>query len=320
MALRPATPSLNALRAFEAAARHGSFARAATELAVTPGAISQQVANLEARLGISLFDRNGPQLVLRDAGRAYLPALQKAFDEIEAATLDLLTHGGADRKLVIGALPTLATVWLIPRLARFQTAFPHIRPVIETLSLNFATPNRMPDLGVHQMDVGLYFGNGHWPGFASFKILEEQQIVVAAPGLIAQKDLSDAVDSATLLARYPRLVHTTRPRAWHQWGLANDVVIHGEPGLGFEHFFMLIEAAKSGMGIALLPRILIETALAKGDLEIVAKGSLQASDAYYLICDETRQNDPEITAFRQWLLSEATLAQTAGTNTGVNVP
>ncbi|PKR54709.1 LysR substrate-binding domain-containing protein [Thalassospira marina] len=308
MALRPATPSLNALRAFEAAARLGSFARAASELSVTPGAVSQQVANLEARLGITLFDRNGPQLTLREAGRAYLPALQKAFDGIEAATLDLLTHGGSDRKLVIGALPTLATVWLIPRLSRFQNEFPKIRPVIETLSLNFATPDRMPDLGVHQMDVGLYFGNGHWPGFASFKILEEQQVVVAAPGLVSA-DIRDHARltgaDADILSRFPRLVHTTRPRAWHQWAQVNDVVIHGEPGLGFEHFFMLIEAAKSGMGIALLPRILIEPALAKGDLEIVHNGTLQASDAYYLICDENRQHDPEITAFRQWLLHEA---------------
>jgi DNA-binding transcriptional LysR family regulator len=308
MALRPTTPPLNALRAFEAAARLGSFARAAEELSVTSGAISQQVANLEASLGMTLFERNGPKLTLREAGRAYLPSLRRALDEIEAATLDLVTHGAGERKLVIGVLHTLASSWLIPRLNRFQNEHPDIRPVIETLALNFATPERSPDLGARQMDVGLYFGDGRWSGMICDKLFDEIQVVVAKPGYVSSGDATGEnrpVDPSELIARYPRLVHTTRPKAWHDWAQANGIAITGAPGPAFEHFFMLIEAAKAGMGIALLPKVLIEEPLAEGSLEIVSEARLKSSGAYYLITPETRQDVPEVRAFRDWVLGLA---------------
>ncbi len=308
MALRPTTPPLNALRAFEAAARLGSFARAAAELSVTSGAISQQVANLEASLGMSLFERNGPKLALREAGRAYLPSLRRALDEIEAATLDLVTHGAGERKLVIGALHTLASSWLIPRLNRFQNENPDIRPVIETLALNFATPERSPDLGARQMDVGLYFGDGRWPGMICDKLFDEIQVVVAKPGYVASGDAkaeNHPVEPSELIGRYPRLVHTTRPKAWHDWAQANGIAVTGAPGPAFEHFFMLIEAAMAGMGIALLPRVLIEGPLAEGSLEIVSDAWLKSSGAYYLITPESRQDVPEVRAFRDWVLGLA---------------
>ena len=305
MALRPTTPPLNALRAFEAAARLGSFARAADELSVTAGAISQQVANLEASLGMALFDRKGPKLTLREAGRAYLPTLRRALDEIEAATLDLVTHGAGERKLVIGTLHTLASSWLIPKLNRFQNEHPDIRPVIETLALNFATPDRSPDLSARQIDVGLYFGDGAWPGMISDKLFDEIQVVVAKPGYIASTEANTKttpVDPANLMGRYPRLVHTTRPKAWHDWAQANGVTVIGVPGPGFEHFFMLIEAAKAGMGIALLPRVLIEGELAKGSLEIISDAVLKSRGSYYLITPESRIDVPEVQAFREWVL------------------
>ncbi len=302
MALRPTTPPLNALRAFEAAARLGSFARAADELSVTSGAISQQVANLEASLGMVLFDRNGPKLSLREAGRAYLPSLRRALDEIEAATLDLVTHGAGERKLVIGALHTLASSWLIPRLNRFQNEYPDIRPVIETLALNFATPERSPDMGGRLVDVGLYFGDGSWQGVRADRLFDEIQVVVAKPGYVSK---GDTADLGGLLSRYPRLVHTTRPKAWHDWAQANGVAVGGASGPGFEHFFMLIEAAKAGMGIALLPRVLIEGPLADGSLEIISDAELQSPGGYYLITPESRMDVPEVRAFRDWVLTEA---------------
>ncbi|MEQ8284303.1 LysR substrate-binding domain-containing protein [Thalassospira sp.] len=304
MALRPTTPPLNALRAFEAAARLGSFARAADELSVTAGAISQQVANLEASLGMALFDRNGPKLSLREAGRAYLPSLRHALDEIEAATLNLVTHGAGERRLVIGALHTLASSWLIPRLNRFQNEHADIRPVIETLSLNFATPDRSPDLGAKQFDVGLYFGDGSWTGVRSDKILDEIQVVVAKPGYVG---VAEKTDLNGLVSNHPRLAHTTRPKAWHDWAHANGVTVAGSPGPGFEHFFMLIEAAKAGMGIALLPRVLIEGQLAEGSLEIISDAALTSPGAYYLITPENRIDIPEVTAFRDWILREASV-------------
>lgn len=314
MALRPATPPLNALRAFEAAARLGSFARAADELSVTPGAISQQVVNLEASLGMALFDRNGPKLSLRETGRAYLPSLRRALDEIEAATLDLVTHGVGERRLLIGALHTIASSWLIPRLYRFQNENPDIRPVIETLALNFATPERSPVLADRLLDVGLYFGDGSWPGVRSDKILDEIQVVVAKPGYVWTNDSNDPDG---LIAHYPRLVHNTRPKAWHDWALANGVAMAGAPGPGFEHFFMLIEAAKAGLGLALLPHVLIEEPLADGSLEIVCDAKLESAGAYYLITPENRLDSPEVAAFRDWILREASVDTGAGCHANI---
>jgi DNA-binding transcriptional LysR family regulator len=137
--MRKATPSLNALRAFESAARHESFSKAAEELGVSASAISQQVAQLEAELGIRLFDRLKQRIKMSDAGRKYQSSLSAALDRIESATTDLIGGKGTQR-LRVGSLPSLASYWLIPRLADFMANHPEINLQVVTLDLDFSTP------------------------------------------------------------------------------------------------------------------------------------------------------------------------------------
>lgn len=306
MALRPTTPPLNSLRAFEAAARLGSMKLAAQELSVTPGAVSQQVANLERILGIPLFDRQGARLALTPAGRAYHPVLRGALDDIEAATVDLVTHGGEHSRLVIGTLHTFSANWLIPRLDSFCARHPTIRPVVETLSLNFATPERTPDVARRRIDVGIYYGDGQWPDMVTRKIFEETMVVVAKPGLVPSSLHGDPV---AIVTKYPRLIHTTRPRAWDDWVQDNQLAITALPpelvGAGFEHLFMVIEAARIGLGVAVLPRQLLGRMLDEGALEIVTSTSAPSVGSYHLFHSETRADDPDVRAFVDWALDQA---------------
>ena len=300
MALRPTTPPLNSIRAFEAAARLGSMKLAGQELSVTPGAISQQVSNLESILGIGLFDRQGGRLALTPAGERYLPALTRALDTLEAATLDLVTHGGDESRLVIGTLHTFSAFWLIPRLPAFRKLHPSIRPVVESLELNFATPERDPDVSGRRIDLGFYYGDGEWPGMVTHKLFDETQVVVARAGLVPPERRADAQQ---LLARYPRLVHTTRPHAWAKWAEKMGITISGAAGPGFEHLFMVLEGVRSDMGVALLPYQLIERFIEAGELEIVIPEALPSDGGYYLFYSELRQNEPSTVAFRDWIMS-----------------
>lgn len=301
MVLRPTTPPLNSIRAFEAAARLGSMKEAGKELCVTPGAVSQQVANLESILGIALFERKGGRLSLTSAGAAYLPSLTRALDELEAATVDLVTHGGDEMRLVIGSLHTFSVNWLIPRLPAFKAAHPSIRPVVETLELNFATPGRDPDVSGRRIDLGFYFGDGEWPGMVTHKLFDESQVVVARKGLVPD---APKLSAQELLERFPRLVHTTRPHAWDDWAEATGVSLTRPPGPGFEHLFMVIEAARADMGIALLPLQLLTPALESGDFELLLPEALPSRGAYYLFHSEMRGDDPSIRAFRDWVLEQ----------------
>ena len=299
MNMRPTTPPLNSIRAFEAAARLGSMKLAGRELSVTPGAVSQQVANLESILGIALFNRQGGRLTLTAAGQSYLPPLTRALDGLEAATVDLVTHGGDETRLVIGALHTFSVNWLIPRLPDFKRAHPTIRPVVETLDLNFATPGRDPILAGRRIDAGFYYGDGQWPGMLTHKLFDETQVIGARKGLVPDELKGDL---EKLLATYPRLVHTTRPRAWDEWSKATDTALHGPAGPGFEHVFMVMSAAREDMGIALLPRQLLDRAIESGELEVLSE-PLPSPGGYHLFYPELRAEDPTIVALRDWVLA-----------------
>lgn len=296
--MRRNIPSLNALRAFEAAARHGSFAKAADELLVTPGAVSQQVAGLEAHLGIRLFDRVKKRLHLTDAGRAYLPPLNAALDRMEAATVDLLTHEGRGGDLTVGSLPTFAERWLIPRLPAFQASHPEIRINLVTMEVNFATPFREPDLRGGQIDIGLFFGDGHWPDLHSTHLMRESLIPVMAPTLADSNQVTFSPDEILAL---PLLHHSTRPNSWYTWAQIAGATIQPSPGHSFEHFFMLIEAVRAGLGIALLPAHTITNELQAGTLVQVHDRALTSGHAYYIIHETGRDSDPRLQAFKNWL-------------------
>lgn len=296
--MRPTTPPLNALRAFEAAARHQSFTRAAEELYVTPGAISQQVSGLEERLGILLFNRVKKRLEITDAGKNYLAPLKDSLDRIELATLDLLYHGGSGGDLRIGALPSLASYWLIPNLRAFAQQYPNIRLSLSTLNLDFASKQRDPNLEGGYIDVGLFYGDGHWDNLAADLLMEEYLIPVVSPDIIDTKALNDY----SIFANLPLLYHTTRPNSWTDWFQQNNLPIAKPTGYGFEHFQMLIDGAKAGLGIALAPSMFVQTEIEKGVLIAIPGHSVKSRRAYYLVYDPATADDPKIQSFKSWAL------------------
>ncbi|MCJ8324134.1 MAG: LysR family transcriptional regulator [Rhizobiales bacterium] len=296
--MRPATPPLNALRAFEAAARHQSFTRAADELHVTPGAISQQVSGLEERLGILLFRRIKKRLEITDAGKNYLVPLRDSLDRIELATVDLLYHGGSGGNLRIGALPSLASYWLIPNLPVFAKLYPNIRLSLSTLYLDFASKQREPSLEGGYIDIGLFYGDGHWDNLAADLLLEEYLIPVVSPDIIDPESLDDL----RIFGNLPLLYHTTRPNSWAEWFQQNNLPIEKPRGYGFEHFQMLIDAAKAGLGIAIVPSMFVQTEIEKGTLMAIHGKSVKSRRAYYLVYDPVTADDPKIRSFKSWAL------------------
>ncbi|MGO1120253.1 LysR substrate-binding domain-containing protein [Rhodovibrionaceae bacterium A322] len=302
--MRPTTPSLHALRAFEAAARHQSFSRAAEELFVTPGAISQQIAALEADLGLLLFNRVKQRLELTDAGKSYLVPLKESLDRIESATVDLLHHGGSGGELQVGVLPSLASYWLIPRLPDFARRHPGVRLSLSTLNVNFASADRSPNLEGGFIDVGLFYGDGHWDRLTSDLLLREVLVPVAAPALLQGQSL-DGDAPADLFQQHPLLQHSTRPHSWGEWFRHNGLPVPKPQGFSFEHFHMVIDAAKQGLGIAIVPRLFVERLLAKGELAEIPGQELQSRRAYYLVSDPDRAEDPKIQVFKAWVLEAA---------------
>lgn len=299
--MRPHTPSLKSLRAFEAAARHLSFTRAAEELFVTPGAISQQVAALEAHLGLRLFERVRQRLKITEAGRNYLAPLKQSLDRIEMATVDLLNHGGQTDELRIGVLPSLATLWLIPRLPEFSRLHPDIRLNLTALNLNFAAAERSPDLAGGFINIGLFYGDGHWPNLKAEPLLSETLVPVASPTLLNNEAGSDL----SPFDRFPLLQHSMRPNSWAEWFLHNQLPARRPKGPSFEHFHMVIAAASAGLGIAIVPKLFVLRELQSALLEELPGEALNSRRAYYLVSDPTASQDTPVQAFRSWLLETA---------------
>ncbi|MFD2177930.1 LysR substrate-binding domain-containing protein [Veronia pacifica] len=293
---RRLTPPLIALRAFEASARYQSFAKAAEELSVTPGAVSQQVALLEDKLGLQLFERIKQRLRLTPAGEQYLLPLKESFDKIETATLDLLTHGGSKGQIKLGVLPTVATYWLIPKLTEFFERHPEVDLQMVSLELNFVLADRSPDLEGELIDIGLFYGDGQWQNLESEKVLEERIIAVASPKLIGKYSPNES------FLTLPLLQHSTRPQTWSPWCQQMKMAELKPSGPSFEHFFMLKQAAISSLGIALLPDVMVQNELQRRELMQVGTNFMIASGAYYLVYKKEKPYQPSIKAFRNWVM------------------
>jgi LysR family glycine cleavage system transcriptional activator len=289
-------PSLNALRAFEAAARHLSMVRAAEELHVTPGAVSQQIKQLEDALGQSLFKR-GKVLALSDAGRTALPLLSDAFDRLERVAAQLRA-GGNDGPLVISTPPTFAARWLVPRLEDFQTRHPEIE-------LRLLATRRVVDFAVEDVDLAVRFGTGDFPGLRVERLMPEAIIPVAAPSL------AEGVATAADIARRPLLddeLHTGNQIIpdWETW-LASQGVALAAP-LRVQHFGdanLIIQAATAGLGIALVWRSLVEDDLSAGRLVRLLNQAIDTRMAFHLVMPLNRIALPKVKAFREWILETA---------------
>ena len=289
-------PPMNSLRAFEAVARHLSMVRAAEELNVTPAAVSQQIKQLEDMLGQTLF-RRGKQLALSDAAMAALPLLTDAFDRLERASLQLRA-GASDGPLVVSTPPAFAARWLVPRLENFQSRHPEIE-------LRLLATRRLVDFSLEDVDAAIRFGTGNFPGLNAERLMPEAIIAVAAPSLAA--NIADCAD----IARQPLLNdewHTDHHLFpdWEAWLASRGV--KPEFSLKIRHFGesnLTIQAAISGLGVALVWRSLVEDDLKAGRLIHVADEVMATPMAYHLVMPPSRAGLAKVSAFREWLLDTA---------------
>jgi DNA-binding transcriptional LysR family regulator len=288
------TPSMSLLLAFEAAARHGSFTKAADELALTQSAVSRQVQALEASLEVALFKRDGRHIELTAAGALYQHELAGALARIRSATLQTIARKGEGEILHLGVLPTFASKWLMPRMPEFHGRHPdclvHIHSRIFPADLS-------RDAG--DMSAIIAAGSGHWPGFIAHRLLSETMLVVASPAALpAHASMTLAEVSQQVLLNV-----VSRPHAWSQWfeqvGLAQPV--HRRHGPSFELTAHLIQAAVAGIGIGLVPSLLVQDELAAGTLVALCE-PLDSGRGYYLAYPAPYEHLPALKAFREWLL------------------
>lgn len=290
--MRPELPPFSALRAFESAARHESFSVAGDELHVTHGAISRQVAALESWLGKPVFHRIGKRVKLSDEGRQYLDTVQAAFDSIALAT-ERLRRTGTARVLRINALPTFAMKWLLPRLSRFQRDVPNVELKLSTSNAPLET------LG--GFDVAIRRGPGHWPNCASGRFLDESVIPVCSPALLKRLPIARADD----LSRHVLLHSDTRPEAWRDWFAAAGAPMKNSKKQSFDHFYLALQAAVDGLGVALGPLPLIDDELTGGRLLMPLAGPRIATRSYWWVTPRERADEPLVAQFCTWLEAQA---------------
>ncbi|HLO77829.1 MAG TPA: transcriptional regulator GcvA [Magnetospirillum sp.] len=288
-------PPLRSLRAFEAAARHLSFARAAEELHVTPAAISQQVKLLEQHLGVQLF-RRAAQLSLTEAAATALPLVSDSFDLLERA-VERLRQGRDHGPLVVSASPAFAARWLIPRLARFQTRHPDI-------DLRLSASIRLVDFATEDVDVAIRYGAGHYPGLHVERVKMEEVVPVACPHLaerlVAVADLLEV----PLLHNSALDWDATFP-TWSGWLTDAGVVVPAElKPRRFDDFNLVLQAVLSGLGAALVWRTLVAEEINSGRL-VPLFPAQPLANAYHLVCPPKHLDNPKVAAFRDWIMEEA---------------
>lgn len=291
---RRATPSMSWLLAFEAAARHRSFTRAAEELALTQSVISRHVSGLEQLLGVTLFRREARQIVLTDVGATYLREIQGALQRIRSASLEA-SGQGADGAVHLAALPTFATKWLMPRLTTFYTAHPGILVHVHVQSRigDF-------DLELAGMDAAITVGNGQWPGVAAHFLLDEVLVPVMSAALAHASPVRQPQD----LLAHKLLQVTARADAWRRWFAAQGCTGEAmQMGPRFEVAAHLIQSVVAGIGVGLVPTALIEDELRNGTLVMPLDAPLTRGLAYYLVEPPQRAPSPALAALKNWLLA-----------------
>ncbi|MFH7586200.1 transcriptional regulator GcvA [Oceanimonas smirnovii] len=285
-------PPLNALKAFEAAARNLSFTRAAEELFVTQAAISHQIKALEEFLGIKLFRRRNRSLLLTEEGQSYFLEIKDIFTGISDATERLLARS-AKGALTVSLQPSFAIQWLVPKLVRFSEAHPDIDVRIKAVDLDEGS---LTD----DVDVAIYYGKGHWPGLRADKLHAEYLIPVCSPMLLmGTRPLKTPED----LTRHT-LLHDTSRRDWKAWFKQLDIpAANVNQGPIFSHSSMVIQAAIHGQGVALGHSVLTQPEIDAGRLVCPFEQVLMSKNAYYLVSHEAQANLGKIAAFRDWMLA-----------------
>jgi LysR family glycine cleavage system transcriptional activator len=286
-------PSLNGLRAFEAAARHLSFTNAASELNVTQTAISHQIRRLEEELGLRLFVRQNRALALTPQAKAYLPGVRAAFNDLRLAT-DRLLRRDDDHVLTVSTLASLAAKWLLPRLSKFQESHPGI-------DVRITTSTGLVDFRSGDVDAAIRYGRGNWSGLRADWLMADELFPVCSPALLKSgKPLRCPEDLANWT-----LLHSSGgyDDDWRLWltaaGLPAD--ISKQPGLSFDLILMTVQAAIDGYGVAMGRTSYVEADIASGRLVVPFKITLPADAGFYLVSPEGKTDPPKLVSFRQWL-------------------
>jgi len=290
-------PSLNGLRAFEAAARHLSFTQAASELNVTQTAISHQIKRLEEELGVRLFVRQNRALTLTPEAKDYLPGIRAAFNDLRLAT-DRLLRKDDGHVLTISTLASLAAKWLLPRLSAFQEAH-------HGIDVRITTSTSLVDFHRDNVDAAIRYGRGQWPGVRAEWLMADELFPVCSPALAngnkplkCPEDLRDHV-----------LLHTSNAYSddWRLWltaaGLPTD--ISRQPDVAFDLIFVTVQAAIDGVGVAMGRTAYVQDDVAKGRLVVPFNIALPTDAGFYLVSPQGRADSPKLSAFRQWLVASA---------------
>jgi LysR family glycine cleavage system transcriptional activator len=293
-------PPLNALRSYEAAARHLSFTKAAGELGVTPAAVSHQVKMLEDHIGIALFQRVNRQLVLTEAGEACLPGIRAAFEGL-ASAVDTISVAGRTGVLTVSVAPSLAGKWLLPRLERFKAAHPDI-------DVRVSASLQLVDFASGEIDVAIRYGAGVYPGLRSERLLGEAVIPVCSPKLL---DGPHPLRSPADVRRHT-LLHDDSPDddtscpTWEMWLKAAGVDgIDTTRGPRFNQSSLVLEAAILGHGIALAKSTIAAADLAEGRVVKPFELTLPLEFGYYIVAPETKTLMPKVDLFIRWLKQDA---------------
>jgi len=307
-------PPLNALRVFEAAARHLSFKEAAAELHITQAAVSHQVKSLEEYLDVELFRRAGRGVQLTEAARACLPKLREGFDAF-AAAVEMIRERGAETELVITAPPVFTARWLMPRLADFSKREPKIEvrvvassKMVDAGALDSAALTNNLDLRDETSGVEIHLGSGDYPGYRSDKLFEVSIVLVANPDLVNRENLLKEPQQLAnhVLLHDDAMDLVAGGDAWRKWLEAAQVAdrVDGSRGPRFSSNILSLEAASQKLGVALALKPLVDADLASGRLCAPFDIEVKPQGAYWLVCPEVIAERPAVAAFRGWLLKQ----------------
>jgi len=307
-------PPLNALRVFEAAARHLSFKDAAAELHITQAAVSHQVKSLEEYLGVQLFKRAARGVQLTEAARACLPKLREGFDAL-AAAVEMVRERGGEAALVITAPPVFTARWLMPRLADFSKREPKIElrvfassRMVDAGALDSTTLVGDLDLRTESSEVQIHLGAGEYPGNRADRLFGVTMAAVASPGLVENEP---GIKTPADLAHHT-LLHddameiVAGGNAWRKWLEAAGVAdrVDASRGPRFSSNILSLEAASQKLGVALALRPLVDADIASRRLCAPFDVEVKPQSAYYLVCPEVIAERPAVAAFRKWLLKQ----------------
>lgn len=282
-------PSIKLLTAVDAVVRHRSVTAAALELDLTQSTVSRLILTLEAQLGKELFTRERRRLIPTPAALRYQQDIARALDTVQRATMSVMTnpHWGT---LSLAVLPTFATRWLGPRLGEFLTAHPGV-------AINMSTRIGRVQFTDEAFDAAIYFGTGDWEGVGQMKLLEETVTACVSPAFA----VAHALDSIDDLARLPKLHLESRPTAWEDWFAGQGGAAKDTSGMVMDQFSMMIQAAISGLGVALLPDYLAKIEIEEGRLMPVLRHSIRVRGAYWLAWPLVKEGDAALMALRGWL-------------------